>query len=53
MDNNTPYFCIESCQHCKDHLWCTRHDESKYQDFSARRKNPDILSSLYSGKRNP
>ena len=24
----SPFFIIEHCRNCKDHQWCTRHDES-------------------------
>lgn len=25
-----PVFLIEYCFNCKEHAWCTRHDEKKY-----------------------
>ena len=27
---NQPVFIIEHCFNCKEHAWCTRHDEKKY-----------------------
>jgi len=32
-DNSELVFVIETCINCKDHVWNTRHDEAKYQEF--------------------
>lgn len=29
-------FVVECCQNCKEHAWCTRHDEAKYIEFFKR-----------------
>jgi hypothetical protein len=40
MDKNDdqPFFVIERCRDCKNHMWHVRHDEAKYIDYFNRSK---------------
>ena len=31
---NQPVFLVEYCFNCKEHAWCTRHDEKKYKSMA-------------------